>query len=156
MADMYIVNSSDLTTVANSIRAKTEGTGQLTFPVGFVNAINSITTGSTHVAGTLESNDTGTYTISVEFVPRYTMLILTGVDSYEDNVMISGYVDFDNANGVLISSNGGVIVSYAWNNEVDAAIHKEGNTVTINVNAAALVPSTSGTYQYIIWGDNNS
>ena len=42
MADTYIVSSSDLTTVADSIRAKTGGTEQLTFPTGFANAIGGI------------------------------------------------------------------------------------------------------------------
>lgn len=157
MTNMYIVNSSDLETVADSIRAKTGGSEQLTFPTGFATAITSIKGESSYLAGTLESNDTGIYTITVEFIPRYIMFILTGIDtSYDDNVALSGYADFDNTNGVLISNNGGSVVGYAWNNEADAAIHDEGNTITIDVNAASLIPSSSGIYQYIIWGDNNS
>lgn len=46
MAEQYIVNSADLTAVADSIRAKTGGTEQLTFPTGFANAIGSIENGS--------------------------------------------------------------------------------------------------------------
>lgn len=38
----YIVDGSDLTSVANAIRAKSGGSSQLAFPVGFVSAIGSI------------------------------------------------------------------------------------------------------------------
>lgn len=42
MADIYIVNNSDLTAVANAIRTKTGTTDQLTFPAGFTTAIGNI------------------------------------------------------------------------------------------------------------------
>lgn len=41
----YIVDGSDLTSVANAIRAKSGGSSQLTFPAGFVSEIQSIQTG---------------------------------------------------------------------------------------------------------------
>lgn len=42
MANEYLVNSSDLTSVANAIREKGETTEQLVFPSGFVTAIEGI------------------------------------------------------------------------------------------------------------------
>lgn len=42
----YIVDSADLTGIANAIRAKGGTSGQLTFPAGFVSAVESIPTGS--------------------------------------------------------------------------------------------------------------
>lgn len=54
MADTYIVSSSDLTAVADSIRAKTGGTEQLTFPTGFADAIGGIENG-----GDISLNVTG-------------------------------------------------------------------------------------------------
>lgn len=45
MADQYIVNSSDLTAIANSIRTKTGNNAKLTFPAGFQSAISGISTG---------------------------------------------------------------------------------------------------------------
>lgn len=42
MADTYIVTSSDLTSVADAIRTKTNTTEQLSFPAGFTTAINGI------------------------------------------------------------------------------------------------------------------
>ena len=38
----YIVNDTDLTSVANAIRTKSGTSGQLAFPSGFVSAVNSI------------------------------------------------------------------------------------------------------------------
>lgn len=42
---------SDLTSVANAIRAKSGGSGQLAFPSGFVSAIQAIQSGGDYVAG---------------------------------------------------------------------------------------------------------
>lgn len=44
MADIYIVTSSDLTSVADAIRTKINATEHLTFPSGFATAINNIQT----------------------------------------------------------------------------------------------------------------
>lgn len=41
----YIVDGSDLTSIANAIRAKSGGSSQLIFPAGFVSEIQSIQTG---------------------------------------------------------------------------------------------------------------
>lgn len=41
----YIVDGSDLTSVANAIRAKSGGSGQLAFPAGFVSEIGAIPSG---------------------------------------------------------------------------------------------------------------
>lgn len=41
MAD-YLTTTSELTSIANAIRAKGETTASLTYPIGFVSAINNI------------------------------------------------------------------------------------------------------------------
>lgn len=46
MENKYLVNSDDLTSVANAIRAKGETSAQLAFPSGFVSAIEGIKTGT--------------------------------------------------------------------------------------------------------------
>lgn len=46
MINEYLVNKEDLTTVANAIREKTGSSGDLSFPDGFVSAVNSISTGA--------------------------------------------------------------------------------------------------------------
>lgn len=45
MANEYFVNSADLTSVADAIRAKGETTDLLVFPAGFVTAVEAITSG---------------------------------------------------------------------------------------------------------------
>lgn len=45
MADQYKVNADDLTAVANAIRAKTGSAGALSFPGGFVSAVENISAG---------------------------------------------------------------------------------------------------------------
>ena len=52
----YLVNSQDLTSVANAIRTKGETQAQLTFPNGFISAINAISTGIP--ASLLDNNGT--------------------------------------------------------------------------------------------------
>lgn len=42
MPDKYVVTGSSLTSVANAIRSKSGGSGQLSFPAGFVNEIGKI------------------------------------------------------------------------------------------------------------------
>ena len=44
-ASQYLVQASQLTSIANAIRAKTGGTTSLAFPVGFISAIGEIETG---------------------------------------------------------------------------------------------------------------
>lgn len=46
MANEYLVNSADLTSVANAIRTKGETSAQLVFPSGFVSAIENIKSGA--------------------------------------------------------------------------------------------------------------
>lgn len=46
----YLTNTTDLTAVANAIRAKSGTTSQLIYPDGFVSAINAITTVSPKLA----------------------------------------------------------------------------------------------------------
>lgn len=60
--------NSDLTSVANAIRAKSGGTGQLAFPAGFISEINNIPAGGSAIAELVKANcvvscdSSGTYT----------------------------------------------------------------------------------------------
>jgi hypothetical protein len=45
MVNDYLIDKEDLTTVANAIREKTGSSGDLSFPDGFVSAIDNITSG---------------------------------------------------------------------------------------------------------------
>ncbi|MBO4543243.1 MAG: hypothetical protein J5725_08705 [Bacteroidales bacterium] len=53
----YLTTDTDLTSVANAIRAKSGGSGQLAFPAGFVSEIGNIPTGTTYYM----SEKTGCY-----------------------------------------------------------------------------------------------
>lgn len=55
----YLVDSQDLTSVANAIRTKGETQAQLTFPSGFISAISNISTGIPQAL--LDNNGTRTY-----------------------------------------------------------------------------------------------
>ena len=57
----YIVDGSDLTSVANAIRAKSGGISQLAFPAGFVSEIGNIPTG-----GGIADYETGELTLASE------------------------------------------------------------------------------------------
>lgn len=57
----YFVTSSDLTNVANAIRAKGEITNNLTFPTGFILAVNNISKGMDLMVIADEYDSTTTY-----------------------------------------------------------------------------------------------
>lgn len=52
MADKYIATAEDLTSLANSIRSKTETSESLVFPAGFISAISGMQTGLEYESGT--------------------------------------------------------------------------------------------------------
>ena len=53
----YIAEGTSLQAVANAIRTKTGGSGQLAFPGGFVDAIDDIQTGGVDVSPTTATED---------------------------------------------------------------------------------------------------
>ena len=62
MGTLYLTDGDDLTSVANAIRAKSGGSGQLAFPAGFVSAIGDIPTGGSEAtAAELASNSIVTW-----------------------------------------------------------------------------------------------
>lgn len=56
MAD-YVVNENDLTSIADAIRTKGGTTASLSFPTGFVSAINAIPSGGTGETVTITCDD---------------------------------------------------------------------------------------------------
>lgn len=63
----YIVESTDLTAIANEIRTKGDTSAQLSFPSGFVDAISQMDSGAKYVSGsfTVPNDGIGYYTISL-------------------------------------------------------------------------------------------
>lgn len=102
MADtLYAVSSSDLTSVADAIRAKTGSTNQLTFPTGFSEAVGNIQTGGsageTWMMNTTIEKKSSLGTQSIRFTSNgtsYTSMVFgvfnTSMLSYESTVVYSG------------------------------------------------------------------
>ena len=108
--------------------------------------------GTSVATGTFAPDDTGIYNISVDFTPRYMMLMLMETGGDVQDGMLAGYADFDNTSGELTGLMGGATASYTWTTSGDAAI-RDDNGVTIDANYAGWGIPTSGTYRYVIWGD---
>lgn len=64
----YIVSDTDLGAIADAIRAKSGGSGQLTFPAGFVNEIENIPSGG---GQTLQKLASGTYLLAEDAASAY-------------------------------------------------------------------------------------
>lgn len=78
----YITSDTDLTAVADAIRAKSGGSGQLSFPSGFVDEIDSISSGGSgddklnaFIAGTMA----GDVTITTDVVKAYSFYAMGAV-----------------------------------------------------------------------------
>lgn len=68
MANEYLVNQTDLVSVANAIRAKGGTSGELNFPTGFVSAIEAIVAGGGSSGGTMSglAYDMGEFSVSTD------------------------------------------------------------------------------------------
>ena len=60
----YLTNDTDLTAVANAIRTKGGTSGQLTYPNGFVAAVEAIKTGGITPSGSISITENGTYDVA--------------------------------------------------------------------------------------------
>lgn len=82
---------SNLTSVANAIRAKSGGTGQLAFPAGFVSEIGNISGGGGITpTGTKEITITANGTTTEDVTAYASVLISTNVPSSGGNSIYSG------------------------------------------------------------------
>ena len=85
---------SDLTSVANAIRAKTGGSSQLAFPNDFVSAIGDIPTGGTLITKTITKN--GTYSAEDDDADGYsevTVNVPSGGGTVETGTFIATTAD---------------------------------------------------------------
>lgn len=79
---------SDLTSVADAIRAKGGISDSLSFPTGMVSAINSISTGVTvqTASGSAKTSSRGLLTLNIGFQPDLIVLKVGTVSGYEFNL----------------------------------------------------------------------
>lgn len=90
MAD-YLATDTDLTNIANAIRTKGGTSAQLTFPLGFVDAVSAIPTGGITPAGTkqITLTDNGTTT---EDVTNYASAQITvAIPVYNGEIVTPAY-----------------------------------------------------------------
>ena len=78
MAEEYLANKADLTAVANAIRSKGNTINQLTFPSGFVNAINNISAAPTATLNVALAMANGNQVIDAE---KYKTITITKPDT---------------------------------------------------------------------------
>lgn len=78
MAEEYLANKADLTAVANAIRSKGNTTSQLTFPSGFVSAINNISAAPTATLNVALAMANGNQVIDAE---KYKTVTITKPDT---------------------------------------------------------------------------
>lgn len=82
---------SDLTSVADAIRAKGGISDSLSFPTGMVSAINSISTGVTvqTASGSAKTSSRGLLTLNIGFQPDLIVLKVGTVSGYEFNLNLA-------------------------------------------------------------------
>lgn len=148
----YLVDSTDLTSVANAIRAKSGGSSPLEFPTDFVSEIGSIPSGggSNIVAsGTVTGNDTTKVTFSAgskmpqkDFAVVMWMSVGTEYPRNSTNKIIyteifvdSTYISFD------LSSNGEKTPTFANND------YTENDSGTIITKSVSSIPNASLSFQ---------
>ena len=78
MAEEYLANKADLTAVANAIRSKGNTTSQLTFPSGFISAINNISAAPTATLNVALAMANGNQVIDAE---KYKTVTITKPDT---------------------------------------------------------------------------
>ena len=117
MANEYLVNSSDMTAVADAIRTKGGTSDVLEFPGGFINAVGAIEAGGggieLNISGTtlnglkpFEINDNTITRIKLEYssVTRVNCPNVTTIDSMRNNANME-YFNFENANIASVAQN---------------------------------------------------
>lgn len=85
MGTTYLTDGDDLTSVANAIRAKSGGSGQLAFPAGFVSEIGNISGGYTVDDLCVTSLAFGTLSPTVDTVGRFAFYGRTGVTALDSS-----------------------------------------------------------------------
>lgn len=137
----YIVDSDDLTSVANAIRTKGGTSASLTFPAEFVAAVAAIPTGSSIQTGTAVGDGTAVMTIPVSGTVS-TIIVYT-----ED---YSGGADYNNVECTAISGIGFWGVTLASLRTPNRSLYMKASdynaTKYVNFNSGSVVlrPQSTG------------
>lgn len=137
MANEYTVNASDLTAVADAIRAKAGTSEGLSFPDGFAQAIAAIESGSQVAKGTItRTTASKNINLSLDFSPTVfvavstkkmyssnvikTIIIINGkqyacIESYSNTSDSYNYRYYTSSSSGIIYDNGTAIITAQYN-----------------------------------------
>lgn len=130
---------SDLTSVANAIRAKSGGSSQLAFPAGFVSEIQAIPSGGGGLTPPVNAVAQFELTANITAVPSKILLDITGLKSY----MVDGNRTYDFS---LI----------LWRNDVVSATTYSQITNTIVLTGRLATNSASANYAIVRYSTSSS
>ena len=155
MGNEYFVNSTDLTAVADAIRAKGETTEQLVFPDGFVAAIETMETGKTGATLTVTTPAEGITVTVTKGETSYTKT--TGADG------TSVFSGLETGTWTITISDGTQTATGTVNIDADYAAkltffaatinvtYKAGRVCTVSDGVITLTaPDTSGTWACVV------
>ena len=116
------VEDTSLTTVANAIRTKGGTTGALTFPDGFVNAVNGIKTGTNYLLGVVDGSLTNITAEMIEGCTKirnymfyyYSSLTSVNIPSSVTNIGDHAFTSCSSLTSVVIPPKVTFIGSYAF------------------------------------------
>lgn len=161
---------SDLTSVANAIRAKSGSSGQLAFPSGFVSEIGNIPSGGGGSGMTLLGS--GTYTkasdsasISIPVTYTGTPKLFYAVNttpkaSAAQTVLFGRWIEFEDADAESVEPVGGIWMAKGVNSSGTAistassgVIPQLTSTTISSSRPAANFTHCAGTYKWYIYGE---
>lgn len=162
MATDYLTTDTELTSIANAIRTKGGTSANLTYPAGFVDAIDAIQTGSTPVLQTKSKSYTPSETAQSE-----TVAADTGYDGLEEvgisvGAISSSYVGSGitrrsssdlSASGAIVTAPEGYYASFASKSVASGtAGTPTASKGTVSNHSISVTPSVTNTTGYITGG----
>ena len=150
----YIVKDTELTAVANAIRAKTGGTDAITFPDGFASAIAEITTGidaevMEDVAVTLDFSE-GNQTVTAEEGKLIKSAVIQKPETLIPENIAAG-VDIAGVTGSLVAGGGEPVLNME---ETEVTFAEElffGSTFMMNTNEVDINYVIEGATYDVVW-----
>lgn len=149
MSDEYVIaNKTDLVSIADSIRTKTGLNDELTFPNGFINAIDEISVGSSLIYGEIiTSSNSTSITIPAIVGKTNVMLSYLGIATTSSS---KAYVTCIDLQGDACSHN----ISYyneLYGTDDASLISYNSSTGTFALTSAYNEYFGAGKYTYVAW-----
>lgn len=154
----YLVDGSDLTSVANAIRAKSGGSSQLAFPAGFVSEIGNIPTGG---ASNFTLIGTKVFSNVAEYTNTSTSEEMDTQINIKDTDYAYGYVVVTCDSAITTSTEWGMTVELWGRYTSNGAVYKsqaQQQKGSATLSKSAMVTSTMGSSSYGVYlvGNKNN